>query len=153
VPSQAIKRKTVSKQAKSALSAASKIILQMNAKLGLPLWEVKSKHPYFKEKKTMYCSISLSKGSKGFTLGFVGTTSSNSSSIYAETKTGIKRKEDLPPGLLESIFTRWAKNYYQVNKEAPQTIIVYREGLSDQQINKQLPSEIESLKKMVNKFG
>ena len=48
IPSQAIRRGTVSKKAKSAMSAASKIVLQMNAKLGLPLWEVKCRNPYFK---------------------------------------------------------------------------------------------------------
>ncbi len=39
VPSQAIKRKTLNNQQPARnMSAASKIILQMNAKVGLPLW-------------------------------------------------------------------------------------------------------------------
>ena len=37
----------------------------------------------------MYGGISLSKGKKGYTLGFVGTTQNDSSTIYNESKIKI----------------------------------------------------------------
>lgn len=40
VPSQMATRKILSNNSKQGLSAASKIIMQMNAKLGHPLWLV-----------------------------------------------------------------------------------------------------------------
>lgn len=42
--------------------------------------------------------------------------------------------------MLEDIFVSWAKNYFQTNnKKIPDTIILYREGLSDIQTKDQLP--------------
>jgi hypothetical protein len=38
IPSQVIKRSTLSERAKNPLSAASKIVLQMNVKVGFPIW-------------------------------------------------------------------------------------------------------------------
>lgn len=32
--------------------------------------------------------------------------------------------------MLTSMFVNWAKNFYMANKQAPDTIILYREGLS-----------------------
>lgn len=58
------------------MSAASKIIIQMNIKVGKVPWEVEKAHPYFKDKKIMYGAVSISKGSKGNTLAFVGTLNS-----------------------------------------------------------------------------
>ena len=42
------------------MSIYGKILLQMNAKLGLPLWTV-LKHPLWKGKSIMYGGISVSK--------------------------------------------------------------------------------------------
>jgi len=127
VPSQVIRRRTVSSKGKSAMSAASKIVLQMNAKLGQPIWKMVRKGNYLKEKRVMYGAISLSKGKGGFTLGFVGTTNDSSSEVFSETKVGIKRKEELPIGLLERIFISWAKSYFiKMGKKAPESIIIYR---------------------------
>ena len=92
IPSQVIKKRTVSKKGKSAMSCASKILLQMNVKIGLPIWKVIKKATYFKDKRVMYGAFSLSKGKNGFTLGFVGTTNDSSSDIFSESKVGIKRK-------------------------------------------------------------
>ena len=44
----------------------------------------------------------------------------------------------------------WAKNYVAVNKEGPQLIIVYREGLSEQQMKKQAKIEVDALKRVIN---
>lgn len=71
IPSQAIRKRTFA--SKNPLSAASKVILQMNAKIGGTLWETVKRNKYFDKRRIMYGGLSLSKGKKGFTLGFVGT--------------------------------------------------------------------------------
>lgn len=56
------------------MAVASKILIQMNVKAGGVPWEVQKRHEYFKKKNVMYGALSISKGSKGYTLGFVGIT-------------------------------------------------------------------------------
>ncbi len=58
------------------MSAASKIVIQMNVKVGSVPWEVQKKHDYFKGRNIMYGALSISKGAKGNTLAFVGTINS-----------------------------------------------------------------------------
>jgi hypothetical protein len=58
---------------KGAMSAASKIVIQMNIKVGAVPWQVEKRHEYFKNRNIMYGALSISKGRKGNTLAFVGT--------------------------------------------------------------------------------
>ena len=98
----------------------------MNAKLGLPLWEVPESLKAFGKKNIMYGAYSVSKGAKGFTLAFVGTIDQACSKVYSEAVVGIKRKEDIPETTFDSIFKNWAKNYYKTTKGVPDLIIIYR---------------------------
>ena len=92
VPCQFIRRRTLGNP-KGAMSAASKIDIQMCTKVGGTPWEVTKSHPYYNKKQLMYGALSLSKGKKGFTLAFVGTCSNDCTKVYSECKVGIKRKE------------------------------------------------------------
>lgn len=77
------------------MSAASKIVLQMNAKLGMALWEVPNSNKCFSHLKPggiMYGGISISKGKKGYTLGFVGTIDKNLTKVYSYAKTRFPNK-------------------------------------------------------------
>ena len=95
--SQVIRRRTLTSPNNSKnMSAASKIILQMNAKIGLPLWEVPESLNAFGKKNIMYGAISISKGAKGFTLAFVGTIDKTCTRVYSEAIVGIKKKEEIP---------------------------------------------------------
>jgi len=71
-PCQFIRKKTLTNP-KGAMSAASKIVIQMNIKVGAVPWEVQKRHEYFKGRNLMYGALSISKGEKGYTLAFVGT--------------------------------------------------------------------------------
>ena len=82
------------------MSAASKIGIQMNIKCGATPWSVEKSHEYFKKRNIMYGALSLSKGKKGFTLGFVGTISNDCTKIYSDVKIGIQNKEEIPPSML-----------------------------------------------------
>ena len=88
----------------------------------------------------MYGALSISKGKKGFTLAFVGTINNECTKVFSDIKMNIKKKEEIPVATLEDLFINWAKSYYQTNnKKVPDTIILYREGLSDVQTKDQLP--------------
>ena len=102
----------------------------------------------------MYGAISISKGSKGNTLAFVGTLNSECTRVFSDCRVGIKDKENIPVDYFEEIFISWAKAYYQHNKAVPDLILLYREGLSIPQIRAQLPMmEIPALERMIKKIG
>jgi hypothetical protein len=44
---------------KNELSIASKILLQINAKIGLPLWKIPKQHPAFKDKRVIIGGMAL----------------------------------------------------------------------------------------------
>lgn len=136
------------------MSAASKIVIQMNIKVGAVPWEVQKNHDYFKGRNLMYGALSISKGQKGHTLAFVGTINSECTKVFSACKYGIKDKENIPVKEFEEIFVNWAKSYYQLNKKVPNTIILYREGLSIQQTTAQVSKmEIPALEGMIQEIG
>ena len=56
--------------------------------------------------------------------------------------------------MLEEMFIGWAKSYYLANKKTPDSILLYREGLSIPQIKSQLPKmDIPALESMIKKIG
>ena len=136
VPTQFIRRRTLNNP-KGAMSAASKIDIQMSTKVGGTPWEVTKSHPYL-NKPIMYGALSLSKGKKGYTLAFVGTCSADCTKVYSECKIGLKRKEEIPPETLNNIFYNWARTYFKTTKTVPGIIMMYREGLSEAQTKQQL---------------
>jgi len=137
--SQFVKKRTFT--GKNPLSCASKLLIQISCKIGKAPWEMKREnYSYFKGKKVMYGALSISKGKGGQSLAFVGTTNDKLSQVYSDSKFGITQKEEIAKADFEKIFMEWAKNYYfNTGKTCPDCIIVYREGLSDQQIKTQLP--------------
>lgn len=62
LPCQMVLKKTMG--SKNRLTICGKILLQMNAKIGFPLWTVPLKHPYWKKKTIMYGGLSVSKNVK-----------------------------------------------------------------------------------------
>lgn len=126
MPCQAVRKRTITK-AKNPMSAASKIDVQMNQKIGGTAWEIiQSEKAYTVKKKTMYGAIAISKGKKGFTLAFVGSLDQNFTKVFTFCKTGFKSKENIPQAEYENIFVNWARNYVATNKVGPELILVYR---------------------------
>lgn len=96
IPCQAIRRRTITK-AKNPMSAASKIVVQMNQKAGGAAWEIiQAENAYTAKKRTMYGAFAISKGKKGFTLAFTGTIDNTFTKVFNYAKTGYKSKETIP---------------------------------------------------------
>lgn len=107
-----------------------KIILQMNCKLGGTLWGVK-----IPLKETMICGIDTyhEAGLKGKTVaGFVATYNPEFTKWFSRPTIQEKR-EELVNGLVASMESAIAK-YYDYNKYYPQSIVIYRDGVSDGQM-------------------
>jgi|JI61114C2RNA_FD_contig_111_512270_length_1483_multi_3_in_0_out_0_2 hypothetical protein len=84
LPSQVVRKFTLANKIPARnMSSASKIILQMNAKVGLPLWEVPKSIQAFGKRSIMYGGISISKGANGYTLAFVGTIDKTCTKVYS----------------------------------------------------------------------
>ena len=108
---------------------------------------------YLSKKKVMTGSFSISKGKKGFTLAFVGTTNPELTKVFNYCKVGFPSKESIPIAEYESVFKNWARSYVLANKAGPESIIVFREGLSVEQIKTQVKNEVAALKSVVKIIG
>lgn len=81
--SQVITKKTLSADAKGALSKASKILLQINDKMGHPLYKVQRQHPFWGKNTVTMGAIAVSKGVKGFIASIVGTKSNDMTQYFS----------------------------------------------------------------------
>jgi aubergine-like protein len=154
LPSQGVKRKTVSSKVdkRKTLSAASKLIIQMNQKIGGVAWET-NRSDYFNKRSCMHGAFSISRGKRGFTLAFVGTSNNANTKIYNQCKVGYPNKENIPAADFNAIFLGWAKSYVDEHNEGPSMIMVYREGLSLQQVNVQVRQELQALENVIEKIA
>ena len=125
-PCQVTRRKLLSKGNKGAMSAASKIVMQMNVKNGNPLWIVKNSHPVWKNHSVAVAGLANSKGKKGSNVAFVGTTTEDLSHYFSDCKV-ISKKEDNTFTKYQEIFTQWLQNWFKMNnKKLPDVLIFYR---------------------------
>lgn len=107
-----------------------KIILQMNCKLGGTLWGVK-----IPLKQTMICGIDTyhEAGMKGQTVaGFVATYNPEFTKWWSRPTIQEKR-EELVNGLVASMEAAIAQ-YLEFNSYYPESIVIYRDGVSDGQM-------------------
>lgn len=144
-PSQVTKRKLLRRDNKNAMSAASKIVMQMNVKIGHPLWEVSNSHPVWENNTVAVAGIASSKGKKGTTLAFDGSINRSLNIFFSDCKQ-IKGKETYSAALFEGFFTQWIQNWFMKNdKKLPKVLVVYREGLNEAQARTQAEAEIQGL--------
>jgi hypothetical protein len=90
VASQVVLRKTLRNK---GLTTFSKIVCQINAKLGKALWSVPPQHPFWKNKSFAYGGISISYGKEGSTLAFVGTFSQDMTKTFSYSRTKLPVKD------------------------------------------------------------
>ncbi|KRF98919.1 uncharacterized protein Dwil_GK20297, partial [Drosophila willistoni] len=130
VPSQVINARTLFNEAKNR-SIVQKIILQMNCKMGGSLWTVKI--PF---KNVMVCGIDSyhDHNHKGNSVtALVASLNSSYTHWYSRAVVQTKR-EEIVSGLTSS-FEAALKVYVKHNGKLPQSVIIYRDGIGDGQLN------------------
>lgn len=145
LPCQAVLKKTMA--SKNKITICGKILLQINAKIGFPLWIVPLKHPYWSKKTIMYGGLSIRKNLKqtkwkginpqqskaideenkaNYAVGFVGTYTANLSNVYANAIM-VKEQEDLcKVETFEQLMIDWIKYFFVNQKAMPDVIVLYR---------------------------
>lgn len=168
LPCQALLKKTM--QSKNRLTICGKILLQINAKIGQALWTVPPKHLYWKNKTIMYGGLAVSKNLKqqkwknidekkskridrenraSHSLGFVGTYTEDLSKIYSNAMMVEDEKDLEKVDTFEKLMIDWIKNFFIAQKSMPDVIMLYREGLTEKQVQNQGKAEVEALTKIV----
>ncbi|KAL7740891.1 hypothetical protein ACLKA6_014053 [Drosophila palustris] len=130
VASQVINSRTLFNEQKNR-SIVQKIILQMNCKLGGSLWSVKI--PF---KNVMICGIDSyhdPKQKSNSVAAFVASLNSSYTHWYSKAVMQTKR-EELVNGLTSS-FEMALKCYKKRNGHLPDSVIIYRDGVGDGQLN------------------
>ena len=87
-----------------------------------------------------------------FTLGMVGMTSNSQTSVHTFCKSGMNNREAIPKNILDNFNLTWLQKYCKTEKRFPDTIVVYREGLSEAQLRKTVCHEVISLEDAVKKI-
>lgn len=149
IVSQCVLQKTLNNK-KIAMSAVSKIIMQMNCKLGGQLWavEIPLKIP------TMVIGLDVYHDSarKGTSVvGFCASVNKSMTKYYSCCM--FQRKgQEIVDGLKQS-FTRALKFFHQTNNILPQKIIVYRDGVGAGQVSAVTLHETPQIKACFAEFG
>lgn len=120
-----IRRKSLSNKTKGVLSFASKIVLQMNSKIGCPLWFVPNYHKFWENNVVAIAGLASSGGKKGLTIGIVATTSINFTSYFCDCKK-IQSRDKMSAALFEGLYVAWLQNFFKKNKKLPKVLIIYR---------------------------
>ncbi|CAL8140865.1 unnamed protein product [Orchesella dallaii] len=145
VLSQCFLAKNVS--SKGLMSIATKVVVQMNAKLGGEPWTLK-----LPLKNTMFVGFDVYHGAKGSSGGSVGAmvaTYSGNFTRYYSTTSHFKRGDDgkeLCATMLVDII-KCCHKYHELNAEVglPERIIMYRDGVGEGQLKQVFDVELKTL--------
>lgn len=136
------------------MSVASKILLQINAKLGKPLWRVPCSHPDLQNKRIMIGGVAfdnkLVRGKKS--AAFVGTTNLNLTRYYSDYKLLENMKEQRIT-CLEEMSLNWARTFCKNVGKVPEYIVVFRESVGEGSIDNVINQEISALQKSIRVLG
>lgn len=137
VPSQVVLTATL-RNPKSQRSIASKILIQINAKIGGIPWALKS----LPVQQTMICGLDIfAKRSVAYIPAFCATIDKNCSKYIS-----IPGKSDTPDCmvLIPSAVKTALAAYNSMNGALPRHMVIYRDGVSDYQRTSLLSTEVKS---------
>ncbi|XP_078522505.1 piwi-like protein 2 [Lissotriton helveticus] len=147
VPSQVINARTIS-QPNKLRSIAQKILLQINCKLGGELWGVD-----IPLKQLMVIGMDVyhdpSRGMRSV-VGFVASINNILTRWYSRVVFQLPHQEIVDS--LKLCLIAALQKYYEVNHCLPEKIVVYRDGVSDGQLNTVAKYEIPQLQKCFETF-
>jgi len=140
IPSQVLVTKNLNP--KKAMSVVTKVVMQMNAKLGGELWSI-----HIPVQGIMYVGIDTyhDSGSSKSVGGFVASMN-NSCTRYFSKTTWQESKQELI-SQLQVCTSDALKEYHRLNNFYPQRIIVFRDGVGDGQLLAVKEIELASIKR------
>jgi aubergine-like protein len=142
VPSQVCTSQIV-EDLKKGRSVVTKIAIQMNCKLGGEIWQ-----SHIPLKKLMICGVDTyhdSAKKHGSVCAFIATSNPTYTKYFSRA-TLQETHQELSSNL--SITVKSACEYYnKMNKELPDRIIIYRDGISDGQLSQVIEHEIPQIEK------
>eukprot|EP01017_Pseudomicrothorax_dubius_P037769 TRINITY_DN557_c0_g1_i2.p1 TRINITY_DN557_c0_g1~~TRINITY_DN557_c0_g1_i2.p1 ORF type:complete len:827 (+),score=223.84 TRINITY_DN557_c0_g1_i2:102-2483(+) len=147
IPSQFVNTEKLfdKKTGKTSLSVCSKIILQMNAKVGGSLWQII--RPQQLPPHTMLIGTDVFHkigARKQSCVGFCATLDPNFTKYYSTIRMQNTGEEVMPT--VGKLVEAALRAYLAKNKQLPSLIIFYRDGVADNQINSIIKVEIDSIK-------
>lgn len=136
------------KYAHAKLSMTTNILLQIQSKIGAELWNVN-----IPMSKVMIVGIEIThhQRKKGDSVGaLVATLNSTFTKYFTKTlfaKGGKTVGDVLTPAMLGAL-----NNYYRANKQLPGAIFIYRDGVSEGELQRVLNEEIEAVRAACKKI-
>ncbi|KAM9609187.1 piwi-like protein 2 isoform 2-T2 [Morphnus guianensis] len=148
VPSQVINAQTLAGQLGKMRSVVQKVLLQLNCKLGGELWgvDIPLKH-------LMVIGMDVYHGrSKGMrsVIGFVASMNHILTKWYSRVVFQMPHQEIADS--LQLCLADALQHFHEMNHCLPKKIVVYRDGVSDSQLNTVLKYEIPQMQKCFNTF-
>jgi aubergine-like protein len=147
VPHQNVLRKSMNK---NGMSVASNILLQINAKLGDPLWQIGRSLKEVRDRKIAIGGIAVYHkliNKKDSCAAFVGTVDVELTHYYSSAKMMPSNSQSIEP--LQDMMLKWIRAWFKRNTSLPDTLIVYRDGVGEGQIVRILDMELPALNKAV----
>lgn len=146
IPSQCFVSRNVT--SKGLMSIATKVVVQMNAKLGGEPWSIK-----IPLKKLMVVGFDVyhgAKGSKGGSVGAMVATITPTLAKYFSTTSVFNGPDEFSKVLL-SDFTKCLHTFAEERDQGlPERIVFYRDGVGDGQLGQVLTQELVQLQEALN---
>ena len=150
IPHQAVVTKSFDHD-KRRLSVCSKILLQMNAKIGNALWKIERRLPSLKDRKILMGGMAIFHklvNNNQSCCAFAGSVNDDMTEYFLDSKLipqNMQRFESL-----KEMIEEWVKTYCQSTKSTPDTIIIYRDGVGESQIQSVIDNEIAVVTACIN---
>ena len=140
--------KTTSLKAKGMMSICSKILLQINAKLGGISYKTIIDKSIL-DREIMVVGVDSSSFNKKTGVAMVSTIDNSFADFFNSEK--ILENDDLLKYCVSSFLEKAIPNYFAKNKKNPKNIIIYRQGISDNLIYL-LKNEVFQIEQVCKKY-
>uniref|UniRef100_A0A8C2T287 Piwi-like protein 2 n=1 Tax=Coturnix japonica TaxID=93934 RepID=A0A8C2T287_COTJA len=146
VPSQVINVSSLQGHMAKLRSVVQKVLLQMNCKLGGELWGVDIP---LKQLMVIGMDVSHSRGTRSV-IGFVASTNQLLTRWYSRVVFQLPQQEIADS--LRLCLANALQQFHEMNHCLPKKIVLYRDGVSDSQLDTVLKYEIPQLQKCFEAF-